>query len=86
MIIGNGGKIMPSYTLKNIKDNHTWDVVCTWDELQAILNEMPNVIQVLSAPKIVSSVGSLNSKVPDGFKDILNKVKSGSGKDNTIKI
>lgn len=76
---------MPSYTLKDIKINHTWDVVCSWDELQTILNEMPDVVQVLSAPKVVASVGSLNSKVPDGFKDVLNKVKSGAGEGSTIK-
>jgi hypothetical protein len=76
---------MPSYTLKDIKHNHTWDIVCSWDELQSILDEMPDVVQVLSAPRVVASVGSLNSKVPDGFKDVLNRVKSGAGKDNTIK-
>lgn len=76
---------MPSYTLKDTKNNYTWDIVCSWDELQNILDGMPDVIQVLSTPKIVSSVGNLHSKVPAGFKDVLNKVKSGSGKNNTIR-
>ena len=76
---------MPSYTLKDTKNNYTWDIVCSWNELQIILDEMPDVIQVLSAPKVVAGVGSLNSKVPDGFKDVLNKVKSEAGEGNTIK-
>lgn len=76
---------MPSYTLKDIKTNDTWDVVCSWDELQTMLNELPNVIQVLSTPKIVSQAGSTLSKTDDGWKEVLNKVKSGSGRANTIK-
>lgn len=77
---------MPTYTLKDNKTNDKWDVICTYDELQVILDEMPNVSQVLSAPRIVGGVGSLQSKVPDGFKDVLSRVKSGSGKDNSINI
>jgi len=76
---------MPSYTLKDTKTNDTWDVVCSWDELQKILDELPDVIQVLSTPKIVSQAGSTLSKTDDGWKEVLNKVKSGSGRSNTIK-
>ena len=36
-------------------------------------------------PSIVSGVGNLHSKVPDGFKDRLNQIKKGSGAGNTIK-
>ena len=76
---------MPTYTLRDIKTNKVWDVICTWDELQNILDEMPDVIKELSTPKIVTGVGSLHSKVPDGFKDKLNQIKKGSGQGNTIK-
>lgn len=76
---------MPTYTLRDIKTNNEWDVVCSYDELQIILDEMPDVVKVLSTPKIVTGVGSLHSKVPDGFKDKLNQIKKGSGKGNTIK-
>ena len=30
--------VMPTYSLKDIKTNHTWDVICSWDELQITLN------------------------------------------------
>lgn len=76
---------MPTYTLRDIKTNKVWDVICTWDELQNILDEMPDVIKELSTPKIVTGVGNLHSKVPDGFKDKLNQIKKGSGKNNTIR-
>lgn len=76
---------MPTYTLRDIKTQNQWDVVCSYEELQTILDEMPDVVKVLSTPKIVTGVGSLQSKVPDGFKDKLNQIKKGSGKSNTIK-
>jgi len=79
---------MPVYTLKDLKSQDQWDVTCSWDELQTMLNEQPDVKQVLSAPKIVSSrMGNNDLKVPDGFKDLLkNKVKKGSGKGNTVNV
>ena len=77
---------MPTYTLRDIKNNNEWDVNCSYEELQTILNEMPDVMKVLSTPKIVSGVGSLQSKVPDGFKDKLKQIKKGSGQGNTIKV
>lgn len=76
---------MPTYTLRDIKTNDQWDVHCSYDELQTILDEMPDVIKVLSTPKIVTSVGTLHGKIPDGFKDKLNQIKKGSGRGNTIK-
>jgi len=76
---------MPTYTLRDIKTNKVWDVTCSWDELQIILDELPDVVKELSTPRIVSGVGSLHSKVPDGFRDKLNQIKKGSGQGNTIK-
>ena len=76
---------MPTYTLKDNKTGDTWPVFCSYEELQTILNEMPDVSQQLSAPKIVSVTGSTINKTPDGFKDVLNKMKAGSGKGNSIR-
>jgi hypothetical protein len=77
---------MPTYTLRDIKTNNEWDVVCSYNELQTILDELPDVIKVLSTPKIVTGVGSLHSKVPDGFRDKLKQIKKGSGRGDTIKV
>ena len=54
--------------------------------LREDLDEQPDVIRVLSTPKIVSGVGSLMSKTDDGWKDNLRRIKEGSGKGDTIKI
>lgn len=83
---GLNGKVhMPTYTLKDLKTNDQWEVICSWSELQTILNEQPDVKQVLVAPKIVSSrMGNSDMKVPDGFKDLQKRIKKGSGRGNTV--
>ena len=75
---------MPTYTLKNIKTNEVWDVKCSFHELAPMLED-DDIIKVLTVPKIVTGVGNLHSKVPDGFRDKLNQIKKTSGKGNTIK-
>ena len=79
-------KNMPTYTLKDNKTGDTWEFFGSYEELQIALDEMPNVSQVLSAPKIVSGTGSLLSKTDDGWKENLKRIKSGSGRGNTIKV
>jgi len=79
---------MPIYTLKDLQTEEQWDVICSWDELKAQLDENPNLQQVLVPLKIISGrMGNSDMKVPDGFKDLLkNKIKKGSGKGNTINV
>jgi hypothetical protein len=78
---------MPTYTVRraNSDSNHTWEVFCSYTELQEMCEEY-NLQQVLSAPKIVSGVGSLATKTDDGWKDHLKRIKQNSGRGNTIKV
>jgi hypothetical protein len=65
---------MPTYTVRrNVKD------------LQEMCEEY-NLVQVLSAPKIVSGTGSLTRKTDDGWKENLSRIKKGAGAGNTIKL
>lgn len=75
---------MPTYTLRNIKTNEQWDVKCTFHELAPMLED-DDIVKVLTTPRIVSGQGNLHSKVPHGFRDKLNDIKSKSGRGNTIK-
>lgn len=77
---------MPTYTLRNKSTQKIYDVICKYNELQEMLVSDPDLIHVITAPQIVSGVGSLHSKVPDGFKDKLKEIKKTSGRGNTIKI
>ena len=75
---------MPLYTLENKETGEQWDVTCSYDELQTMINE--NVKRVLVSPNFVSNTSShANSKTSDGWKDLLGRIKKGSGKNNTIK-
>ena len=77
---------MPLYTLKDIKTQQEHDVNCSYDELQIILDSDPNLIKVLSTPGFVSSTKThANSKTSNGWKDLLGRIKKGSGRNNTIK-
>tara|TARA_B100001115_G_C15540517_1_gene256969 strand:+ start:18 stop:254 length:237 start_codon:yes stop_codon:yes gene_type:complete len=77
---------MPIYTVKkdNPKSTKTWEINCKWSELQDMLDEY-KLVQVPSAPKIVSSTGGVLSKTPDSWKDHLSRMKKGAGKGNTIR-
>ena len=78
---------MPVYTLKDLKTQDEWDVTCSYEDLQTILNEQPDVKQVLKPPKLVSSrMGNSDVKTPDGFKDLQKRIKQGSGRGNTINV
>ena len=60
-----------------------WQVLCPYNEMKEKLNDEVELVPVM--PSIVSGVGNLHSKVPDGFKDRINHSKKGSGAGNTIK-
>ena len=77
---------MPTYTLKDTKTGEHWDVICSYAELQEVLDAQENVIRVLSPPNFVSSTKThANSNTSDGWKDLLGRIKKGSGRNNTIK-
>jgi len=77
---------MPSYTLINKETEEVNHIICSHEELKVILAEDPNMKQKLCAPKIVSQAGSLLSKTPDSWNDLLGAVKKGSGRGNTINV
>jgi hypothetical protein len=78
--------IMPIYTVRrdNEKAEKSWEVSCSWKELQDMLEEY-KLVQVLSAPKIVESTGGVLSKTPDSWKEHLGRIKKGAGRRNTIR-
>ena len=79
-------KEMPRYTIKDIKHDQEWEIQCSWDELQTILNENPDFKQGLSTPNFVTQTGNTVSRTSSDWRDLLKKVKKGSGKGNTINV
>jgi hypothetical protein len=42
------------------------------------------ISKLIGTPKIVSGAGSTLSKAGEGWRNVLGRIKTGSGKDNTI--
>ena len=75
---------MPTYMLRNKRTDETWQVLCTYEEMKKRLSDEVELVPVM--PNIVSGVGNLHSKTPDGFRDRLGQIKKTSGHGNTIKL
>lgn len=74
---------MPIYTLQNVDTQETWDVHCSYKQLQKMLKD-PKIEHVFKAPNIIGSRdGSV--RVPDGFKDLKKRMKKQAGSGNTIR-
>ena len=74
---------MPSYTMKNKKTGEVKEMVLSFSERDVIL-ESGEWEQMVSSPRLVGMVGDMKSRVPSGFNDVLSRIKSGSGRGNTI--
>jgi len=64
---------MPLYTFRNKKTGEEWEDMMTIDEMEKFSRKR-NIELVPTGFGIVSSVGQLDSKIDDGFKDVLSKI------------
>jgi len=70
---------MPLYSMKNIKTGEISDMHLSFAEREDLL-EKGEYEQQISGINIVSGVRSLNSRTPDGFKDLLKNMKDKRGR------
>mgnify|MGYP005989617657 FL=1 len=77
------GRVLPSYTFKNIDTNETFDSIMSMAERETFLTENPNIQQIIkTAPSIGDSVRLGLRKPDDGFRDVLKNVQHHHKKDN----
>ena len=78
---------MPTYTLKNKATGKIFETdIIKYSELEKILAEDNNLEKVITAPEIVSGVGSVIGKhTDDGWKDTLKQIKKNNPGSN-IKV
>ena len=74
---------MPRYDMQNIKTGEVTEMVLSLSEREELL-ATGEYKQLLSKPNFVGTVGGTLSRTSDGWKEVLSRVKKGSGKDNTI--
>lgn len=76
---------MPTYRVKDLKTLDEWDVLCSYNDLQDMLDRIPELVRVIEAPAIVSTTTSTLRKAGGEWSNLLGEIKKGSGRGNTIK-
>lgn len=77
---------MPVYTFKDKETQEHFEVNMPLEEFKAFLQGNPEYTQVFKMPATVSGRISTHRLAGQGWQDILKKVKSNSGKKNTINV
>ena len=66
---------MPLYTLKDTKTQEEWDVNMSYEELQAALDELPDVVRVMKPNAFITIHGSTLSRTDTDFRSHLKAIK-----------
>ena len=63
---------MPTYTIRNKKTHTTFEIFCKYPELQEILENDPDLVQMLTAPAIVGD--HVVKRMDGGMKEVFSKI------------
>ena len=74
---------MPTYTMKNLETEEVNDVILSFSERDEMLAS-GKYEQMLASPKLVSSVQSTLSRTSGDWKNLMTKIKKGTGRGNTV--
>lgn len=79
---------MPTYTVKKAgsDSDHTWEVMCSWTELQEMCEEYGLETVITGAPSIIGGTGSNIGKAGEEWRNHLKNMKKNNGIGNTIKV
>jgi hypothetical protein len=74
---------MPAYTMKNNNTGEEQEMFLSLAEREELLSS-GEWTQQLATAQFVTQVGGTLKRAGSGWKDVLGKIKSGSGRNNTI--
>ena len=63
---------MPTYTIRNKETEESFDIFCTYPEMQEILENDNNLIHMLSAPAIVGD--HVVNRMDGGMKETFSRI------------
>ena len=63
---------MPTYIITDTKENRTFDVFCSWEELQTMLKAKPHWVKGITAAAIVGD--HVRTKTDNGMKEVFSKI------------
>lgn len=72
---------MPTYTFKNLETGEVADEIISISEMEKRIASGKYQRIYANPPALVSSYGL---KPPDGFREVLKRVKKGAGKSSTV--
>ena len=75
---------MANYTFYNTKTKKEFDISMPISEYDAYIENNPHLQQVLSTPNIADPTRLGINKPDSGFRDVLKRIKSASGRRSTI--
>ena len=75
---------MPTYMFKNIDTGEITEEFMKISAREIYLEENKHLVGYMGAPSIVHELGGVLSKTSDAWNDVLKKIKSGSGRGNSI--
>ena len=78
---------MPLYTIVNDKTGDHEELFCSYDALQETLEERGQDWrqELIRAPALVTHTGNVINKTSGDWKNLMDNIKKGSGKGNTVK-
>jgi len=74
---------MPTYTMKNNTTGEIKEMTLSLSERESLI-QSGEYTQQLSTPSFVSARHGTLRQAGDGWKEVLSRVKSGTGRNNTI--
>lgn len=78
---------MPTYHFRDKETGEEIEQFLRISELDEYKKSHPNLETIIKGvPSFSGETKDVLSRTPDGFKDLLNRVKDGAGKDNNIKV
>lgn len=75
---------MPTYTIRNKVTKEEKDVILSFSQREELLERGEWEQIHKSCASLVTQVGGTLSKAGNGWKDVLETIKKGSGRGNTI--
>lgn len=77
---------MPVYTFVNRKTEEEQERFMSIADRETFLNDNPDWVQKPAGIRMVDGTKDIYAMRDGGFKEVLEKVKKGSGRENTIRL
>jgi hypothetical protein len=76
---------MPTYDMKNVKTGEVKEMIIPWSKKKEMLESGEWESVHLGSMSIIGHTGDIGMKTSGDFRDLLKKIKTGSGRGNNIK-